>query len=418
MKLNVDTPKSVHTEGLLYVKGEKIMSFEIDDILNEYKAMNKEALTVEKLKRMTGGRKVILYGAGYLGIILLRGFREIGIFPAAFADINPQKQGSTLEGLPVISPEEIRGQFNEVFIVVSMYRKDSLFLNIKAMLNKLGHYSVIHVLQLRSLRELMTNQPLPLYIEGNILPDNIDKIKTFYNLLSDDISRDTFISLLRFMFINEDTPINAYPINEQYFDYGIYKKIDNECFIDCGAFDGGVMQIFLGNVKYQLDRYIGFEPDPDNYKRLQERIANLDESLSERINTHNLALGDIKEQLCFENFGQSNSAFSSTGSIKVDAVRLDDFLEGVKPSFIKIDVEGCEKKVIQGGLKLINSCHPLMAVSVYHRPCDLWEIPLWLKNLYPDYRIYLRSYMNLMETVCYAVPEWRILDGGETHEIS
>lgn len=383
------------------------MNSRIENIVAEYNALFSKNLEVDELKNMIDNRSVLLYGAGYLGITLLRGFRKIGILPVAFIDANSLKQHTTVEGLPVISPADIRELFGDVFIVISMYRKDTLFTDIKKMLNDLGHDRVVHVLELRSCRKLMENQPLPVFIDGSILIENTGAIEAMYDLLDDEISRDTLVSLLRFMFIDVNTPLKAFHINEQYFDYGVYKKMYNERFLDCGAFDGEVMEIFFRNVDFNFEKYVGFEPDPDNFLRLLRRISGMGEDLSDHITALNLALGDKAELLRFENFGQSNSAVSQNGNIEVRAVRLDDIPEAENPTFIKIDVEGYEKQVITGGLNIIRISRPVLAVAVYHKPCDLWQLPLWIHSLFPEYRIYLRSYMNLMETVCYAVPEER-----------
>ena len=48
---------------------------------------------------------------------------------------------------------------------------------------------------------------------------------------------------------------------------------------------------------------------------------------------------------------------------------------------------------------------PLVAVSVYHRPEDLWKIPSELQAMNPDYRLFLRTLgHDGMDVICYAVP--------------
>jgi hypothetical protein len=49
---------------------------------------------------------LVLFGAGRLGLITLKGLRQLGIEPVAWADNNPRLHGSVVEGLPVYSATE------------------------------------------------------------------------------------------------------------------------------------------------------------------------------------------------------------------------------------------------------------------------------------------------------------------------
>ena len=54
---------------------------------------------------------------------------------------------------------------------------------------------------------------------------------------------------------------------------------------------------------------------------------------------------------------------------------------------------------------MIGRQHPKLAVAVYHRPSDLWEIPKLITALYSGYRLYLRQHnAGIIESVIYAVP--------------
>ena len=71
-----------------------------------------------------------------------------------------------------------------------------------------------------------------------------------------------------------------------------------------------------------------------------------------------------------------------------------------------MDREGSEMSALRGAKKCISSSHPRLAICLYHKPEDIWEIPLYIKNLNPDYKIYIRHHTDLMnETVCYAVED-------------
>jgi len=66
-------------------------------------------------------------------------------------------------------------------------------------------------------------------------------------------------------------------------------------------------------------------------------------------------------------------------------------------------VEGCEKDAILGAKKTIQEHRPMLAIAVYHRPEDLWEIPQILSTL-QDYKFYLRHYTQFYhETVLYCL---------------
>lgn len=60
----------------------------------------------------------------------------------------------------------------------------------------------------------------------------------------------------------------------------------------------------------------------------------------------------------------------------------------VSGSFIKIDVEGSEMKVLKGSMEMIRRERPRLAVCVYHRNQDIVEIPLLLHNIMPDYKFF------------------------------
>ena len=54
---------------------------------------------------------------------------------------------------------------------------------------------------------------------------------------------------------------------------------------------------------------------------------------------------------------------------------------------------------------IIKRQKPKLAICVYHKPEDIWEIPEFLLNIRPDYKFYFRHYCywDIGETVMYAV---------------
>lgn len=66
-------------------------------------------------------------------------------------------------------------------------------------------------------------------------------------------------------------PVCSY--EEQYFSYDIYRRIEKEIFIDCGAYNGDTFQIFRKN-NFSYEKYMLIDPDPiyiKNIAKKQER---------------------------------------------------------------------------------------------------------------------------------------------------
>jgi FkbM family methyltransferase len=70
---------------------------------------------------------------------------------------------------------------------------------------------------------------------------------------------------------------------------------------------------------------------------------------------------------------------------------------------VKMDIEGSELSALHGGEKSLRRWFPKLAISLYHRPEDLFAIPLWLNSLNCGYQFFLDHYsIHHEETVLYA----------------
>lgn len=62
-----------------------------------------------------------------------------------------------------------------------------------------------------------------------------------------------------------------------------------------------------------------------------------------------------------------------------------------------------KKNAILGAEHIISIYKPRLAISIYHKPKDIIEIPILLKELVPEYKFAIRHYStNAYETVLYA----------------
>ena len=120
-------------------------------------------------------------------------------------------------------------------------------------------------------------------------------------------------------------------------------------------------------------------------------------------------LYDFDGQVSFEFGAGSQSKVMTMASASVESSvpvrRLDNMvLPDRHISLLKMDIEGSELKALHGAEGLIRENRPKLAICIYHKIEDLWELPLYIKELNPDYKIYLRNHTDsLDEMVLYAI---------------
>jgi FkbM family methyltransferase len=177
-------------------------------------------------------------------------------------------------------------------------------------------------------------------------------------------------------------------------------SLQREVFVDCGCFDGNNSIEFKNwCCNNNREGYVyAFEPDPIN-------IMNIENKLNEEDVKHTVIAKGVwneKDILKF-NCGGVGSCIDKDGKIEIEVDSIDNIVKS-EVTFIKMDIEGAEYKAIQGARKTIEKYHPKLAVCVYHKPEDIWELPLLIHEVNPEYKMFLRHYsFAANETVLYAI---------------
>lgn len=187
----------------------------------------------------------------------------------------------------------------------------------------------------------------------------------------------------------------------QYFD--LFASDGNEAFVDCGCYDASTTFHFAGWCGSRgYDKIWCFEPDRDSFQKCTELCRGLGNctvypyGISDRAGTVSFQSGRKEESKIVR-------SEDGTAADNIETVVLDDFLHGERVTFIKMDIEGAELDALKGASQIIKEQKPKLAISIYHRPEDIIEIPKLLIGLRPDYRFYIRHYSLLLnETVLYA----------------
>ncbi len=191
---------------------------------------------------------------------------------------------------------------------------------------------------------------------------------------------------------------------DQYFDPDIIKLQENEVFVDAGVLILGTSFRFIEEcARSHVNNFkiFAFEPDNISYQRCRDIGKGIPDG---NLQLYHAGLWSEDAKLYFEEMGNGASRITQRETNNfIRVVSLDNLALG-KITFIKMDIEGAELEALKGSRETIKKYKPRLAISVYHKKEDITKIPLFIKKLVPEYKLYLRHYSNSDgETVLYAV---------------
>jgi FkbM family methyltransferase len=360
---------------------------------------------------------LVLFGAGNLGRRALRGIRESGVEPLGFADNNAALQGTTVEGLKVFSPAEAVSSFGrQAAFVVTIWTphptRQLAFPSVSRQLGDLGLGSAVCVVPFVPLFWKHAEALLPytfLDLPHRIYED-AGAVRAAYGLLSDRLSREEYLLQLAYLLSTMDSMEVPCPSEDEwYFPRELFTLREDEVFIDCGAYDGDTLSCFLDACGGRFAEIVAFEPDPEAFPRLEKRARDLPPVHLDRVRVIPQAVGASNGQLRFESDGSPGAHLSDGGQTIVECVTLDGALAGIRPTFIKMDIEGAEDGALDGAGQTIREHRPILAVCVYHRQSDFYRLPAKIREMCPDYSLFLRRQAGDGDLVCFAIPNERVL---------
>lgn len=188
---------------------------------------------------------------------------------------------------------------------------------------------------------------------------------------------------------------------EQYFD--VFEPEEGEVFVDAGCWDGCTSEKFVAWCNGNYSRIYAFEPDSMCWPLCEKTFR---EKNIEKVSFVKKGVWGYTDSLYLKGVGDGSTGIfdKPVSSVRVPVTSIDDVLSGEKVTFIKMDVEGSELQALEGARKSIEKYRPRMAICVYHKPQDIWELADYILRLNPDYRLLLRHYTTCnFETVLYAI---------------
>lgn len=387
------------------------MTGAISDILTAERLAAASA-RLQDLQGVARAGGCLLFGAGNNGRRLARALAASADAPKVHGFISDvaADQGREIEGLPVWSRAAALAAFGAGTLVVNcVFRADVTNSAIMGGLRDSGFHRVAALPAFSSafgdfLPSFCGYGPVALFAAA------AGRIAEAHDLLADAQSRSLFRTLLELR-LSLDFSVPRDFDRRIYFPTLIDRRrlADNAgrvVFVDCGAYTGDTVEAFAAWNAGAAAHVIAIEPDPQSFRRLEE-VAARTRSPQVAVTCINAAVGRQAGRIGFASQGNEASHIAPDAEATVALVAVDDALRdaGHAAGYVKYDVEGFEREAIAGTAEAIRRHAAPLAVSVYHKPEDFWELPLLLRDMQPDYEFYLREHgPDGVDTVLYALP--------------
>jgi FkbM family methyltransferase len=185
--------------------------------------------------------------------------------------------------------------------------------------------------------------------------------------------------------------------SEEYFPDDVFSYTDKEVFVDGGSYNGADTIRYFKKLGSKFKKAYCFEPDDINYNNTCKNLTTVfgvcDNDI---VKVFKSGLSNQNSSINFFGHGTVGSRFTEEPG-KTSIVKLDDVVdEKDAVSLIKLDIEGHERFALEGMVKTIRRDKPKLAICIYHKLADLWELPLYIKELVPEYKFFVRHHSNVV----------------------
>ena len=351
-------------------------------------------------------KPLLIYGFGQLCVNFLLGLYTESIEVTAIFDANPKYHNTKICGIPVLPPDRI-GEFNRESNVFISTRQGKF--TFTKLFSDLGFRNFYYSFK----REMQCYDLLISKKEENrgIIDLHSENIQRARSLFKEQKSLDIFDARLNAHYNNDFIALERLYSTPTDFPKDIFSFTENEVFVDAGVWIGDSSCEFSNLVHGKYNFIHAFEPS-----EILAFVAsrNFDLYNIKNIELHPYALYDREGAVSFDQDltfqGLVAGRVSNTGSLTVPCTSLDIFFKtrggGGLPSIIKMDIEGSEVAALSGARKIIGEAMPKLAICVYHKLEDLWEVPNKISEAQTGkgYDYHLRHQGSFYDTLLFASP--------------
>lgn len=329
-------------------------------------------------------RPVVMYGMGNGADKIIAVCKKYGVEISDFFASDGFVRGHSFHGKTVISYTAMKEKYDGQNPIVLLSFASSLP-DVMALFKKVGDECELYA------------PDVPVF--GNTLftieffEENRARFEAVYDSFADEESKRIYENVISYKLTGNikylwDSESNKDEVYNEILDCQNIKT-----YADLGAYNGDTIREML-RYNPNLQKVIALEPDTRNFRKLAEYAQGV---LNCKIKCINAGAWNENTTLLFDASGNRNAGIVSKGNIvskikEVPVVSLDEVLNGESVDYIKYDVEGSEKEALLGSAKTIKAHAPKLLVSLYHRSEDMFTLPELVKELNPEYSIYLRRF--------------------------
>ncbi len=337
------------------------------------------------LKDAQNLKPIVLYGMGdgadkIIDVCNEKNIKISGVFASdGFAS------GKLFRGFNVISYSQMCENFDDFIVLLSFAtQRDDVLENISRISKEKELYC----------------PDVPVFggglFDAEFVCQNFDKISKVYDMLCDDISKSTYISVIlakltgniKYLFDCQTQICESYST--------IIKPNESFHYVDIGAYNGDTIREFLSYSGGKASRITAFEPDLKNFSKL---INYSNENNIDTSHFYNCAAWDKCENIEFySRSGRNSAGTTSCKNAKISKIsaKSGDNVIDQKVDYIKIDAEGSDAKAIKGLEKTLKKYRPCVNCAIYHRNEDMFELPSLLAEIYGEnFKMYIRHFKYL-----------------------
>jgi FkbM family methyltransferase len=234
------------------------------------------------------------------------------------------------------------------------------------------------------------------------LSDSTDRYRALYERLEDETSRATLASVFRYRLSLDGRDLTETHPGPIYFHGSVLPRSEGAAYVDAGAYDGDTVLDFVRLYGDYYRSIHAFEPFSKSFEAAQRTCAPIR-------NAQVVQKGLWNESTTLKVAGEKKGVTAVMDFTPeevqetIETVALDDYMQ-VQPTYIKMDIEGAERRALAGAERVIKAGLPALAICVYHLIDDLGAIPNIISGMSDNYTFLLRNYKTTGsgEVVLYA----------------